>query len=291
VIVVLDLTDREVIKYLCKKHGFSFSKDMGQNFMTDASVIDLISRTAAEDSDGVLEIGPGFGTLTAALGQRAKKVVSLEIDRRLEPVLKETLSGFDNVEIIWEDCMKADLKKILGEKFDGKVNAAANLPYYITTPIIMKLLEGGFGFGKIVVMVQKEVAERFCAKAGKRDYGAVTIGVDYRAEAKIIKEVGKESFIPSPKVDSAVVEMTLRSEPKVKPKDEKLFFSVIKASFSQRRKTLANALSNAGKFGGKDEIISYIESLGHRADVRGERLTIEEFAALSDILAEKAAEI
>ncbi|MCD8048255.1 MAG: 16S rRNA (adenine(1518)-N(6)/adenine(1519)-N(6))-dimethyltransferase RsmA [Clostridia bacterium] len=284
---MLDLTNIEVIKYLCRKHGFRFSKDMGQNFLTDDSVIDAISADVCEDCDSVLEIGPGFGCLTAALGQRAKKVVSLELDERLKPVLDETLAGFSNVEIIWGDCMKADIGKIIAEKLEGRVSVAANLPYYITTPIIMRLIEGNFGFKKIVVMVQKEVAERFCAEPGGKEYGAVTLGVGYRAEARVILNVGKEKFIPSPKVDSAVVEMTMLDEPRVSPKDEKLFFALIKAAFSQRRKTLSNALSNAGKFGSKENIASAIEAIGKDASVRGERLSIEEFAQLADILAQK----
>ncbi len=288
---MLDLTNIDVIKYLCSKHGFKFSKDMGQNFLTDTSVIDAISRAACEDADSVLEIGPGFGTLTAALCQRAKKVASIELDVRLAGVLKETLAGFDNLKIIWDDCMKADIRKIIDEELPGRVSAAANLPYYITTPIIMKLIEGDYGFEKIIVMVQKEVAERLCAKPGGREYGAVTLGVSYRAEASIIAEAGKEKFVPSPKVDSAVVEMKLLKEPRVKPKDEKLFFAVIKAAFAQRRKTLSNALANAGKFGRKENIASSIEAIGREPNVRGEKLSIEEFCALSDILFEKGAEV
>lgn len=285
---MLDLTNIEVIKYLCNKYGFKFSKDMGQNFLTDSSVIDTISRSAAEDVSGVIEIGPGFGCLTAALGQRCKKVVSIELDTRLENVLHETLAGFDNVKILWEDCMKADIKSIIENEFESDVSMAANLPYYITTPIVMKLLEGNYGFKKIIIMVQKEVAERFCAKAGSGDYGAVTLGVDYRADAKIICEVGKEKFIPSPKVDSAVVELTLRNEPKVKPKSEKMFFGIIKAAFAQRRKTLVNALCNAG-YGNKEDVANAIESIGKETNIRGERLSIEDFCALADVLFDKKA--
>ncbi len=285
---MLDLTNIEVIKYLCNKYGFKFSKDMGQNFLTDSSVIDTISHSAAEGVSGVIEIGPGFGCLTAALGQRCKKVVSIELDTRLENVLHETLAGFDNIKILWEDCMKADIKSVIENEFDGDVSVAANLPYYITTPIVMKLLEGDYGFKKIIIMVQKEVAQRFCAKAGSSDYGAVTLGVDYRADAKIICEVGKEKFMPSPKVDSAVVELTLRKEPKVKPKNEKLFFGVVKAAFAQRRKTLVNALCNAG-YGNKEEISKAIEFIGKETNIRGERLSIEDFCALADVLFDKKA--
>lgn len=286
---MLDLTNIEVIKYLCNKYGFKFSKDMGQNFLTDSSVIDEISRAACEDVTGVIEIGPGFGCLTAALGQRTKKVVSIELDNRLEKVLKETLAGFDNIKLHWEDCMKADINKIIAEEFEGQVSVAANLPYYITTPIVMKLIEGNYGFKKIVIMVQKEVAERFCAAPGGKEYGAVTLGVQYRTEAKVICNVGKEKFIPSPKVDSAVIEMTLLDEPRVKPKNEKLFFDLIKAAFAQRRKTLVNCLTNAGKFGSKETVTDAITALGKDANIRGERLSIEDFCALSDIFSEKLA--
>ncbi len=285
---MLDLTDINIIKYLCNKYGFKFSKDMGQNFLTDSSVIDTISAAAAENVSGVIEIGPGFGCLTAALGQRTKKVVSIELDTRLENVLRETLAGFDNIKLHWEDCMKADIKKIIQEEFDGDVSVAANLPYYITTPIVMKLLEGNYGFKKIIIMVQKEVADRFCATPGGKEYSAVTLGVQYRAEAKVIAFVGKEKFMPMPKVDSAVIEMTLLDEPPVKPKSEKLFFSVIKAAFAQRRKTLVNTLANAGCFGSKEEIAQMVVSLGKSADIRGEKLSMEDFCRLSDLFYEKS---
>lgn len=279
---MLDLTNIEVIKYLCNKYGFKFSKDMGQNFLTDPGVIDKISRAACEGADSVLEIGPGFGCLTAALGQRADKVVSIELDKRLEGVLKETLAGFDNIKLYWEDCMKADINKIIAEELHGQVSVAANLPYYITTPIVMRLLEGNYGFKKIVVMVQKEVAERFCALPGGKEYGAVSLAVQYRADAKIICNVSKEKFIPSPKVDSAVVEMTLLDNPKVQPKSEKIFFELIKASFAQRRKTLVNSLSNAGKFGSKENIAKAVKAIGKDVSIRGEKLSAEDFCALSD---------
>lgn len=281
---MLDLTNIEVIKYLCNKYGFKFSKDMGQNFLTDSAVIDEISKAAAEGVSGVIEIGPGFGCLTAALGQRCDKVVSIELDNRLEAVLKETLMGFDNIKLYWQDCMKADINKIIEDEFEGDVSVAANLPYYITTPIVMKLLEGNYGFKKIIIMVQKEVAERFCAEPGGKEYGAVTLGVQYRADAKVILEVGKEKFMPMPKVDSAVIEMTLLDEPKVKPKDEKMFFAVIKAAFAQRRKTLVNSLSNSGKFGSKEQITKAVEAIGKDANIRGEKLSMEDFCRLSDIL-------
>ncbi len=280
---MLDLTNIEVIKYLCNKYGFKFSKDMGQNFLTDSSVIDAISAAACEGTDGVIEIGPGFGCLTAALGQRCKRVVSIELDNRLEKVLSETLAGFDNIKILWEDCMKADIGKIICEEFEGDVSVAANLPFYITPPIVMKLLECYYGFKKIIIMVQKEVAERFCAAPGGKEYGAVTLGVQYRADCKVICNVGKEKFIPSPKVDSAVIEMTILENPKVCPKSEKLFFRVVKAAFAQRRKTLVNSLANAGCFGSKEAVLNAVKELGKDENVRGEKLSMEEFCRLSDI--------
>ncbi|MBQ8002864.1 MAG: ribosomal RNA small subunit methyltransferase A, partial [Clostridia bacterium] len=206
---------------------------------------------------------------------------------RLEKVLAETLAGFDNIKLHWEDCMKADIKKLIDEEFDGQVSVAANLPYYITTPIVMKLLEGDYGFRKIVIMVQKEVAERFCAAPGGKEYGAVTLGVQYRADARVICNVGKEKFIPSPKVDSAVIEMTLLDKPKVSPKDEKMFFRVIKAAFAQRRKTLVNSLANSGAFGSKEAIVRAVEAIGKDANIRGERLSMEDFCSLADIFSDQ----
>lgn len=282
-----NLTDPTIIKYLCKKFGFSFSKSMGQNFITDESVPAIMAAYATENADGVLEIGPGFGTLTAALATKAKKVVSCEIDSRLKNVLAETLAGFDNAKIIWKDCMKLDLCALLREEFSGLgVSVAANLPYYITTPVIMKLIESRLPFKRIVVMVQKEVAERLCAAPGSRDYGAITLSVSYRCRCEIIKAVPASSFIPAPKVDSAVVCIDPLPEPCVCPKDEALFFALIKAAFAQRRKTLANALSSAASFGDKEKIALAVEKAGLPAQIRGEALSCEDFCRLADILAE-----
>lgn len=277
------LTDPKIIKYLCQKYGFTFAKSMGQNFITDESVPAVMAQEALENAGGVIEIGPGFGVLTAALATTAEKVVSIELDKRLEKVLEETLAGFSNVSFIWEDCMKVNLKELMETEFKGMdVSVAANLPYYITTPIIMNLLESRLPFKKIVVMIQKEVAQRLCAAPGSKDYGAISIATQYYSKPRIIKHVPAGSFIPAPKVDSAVVCMEILEKPSVTPLDEKKFFALIKAAFSQRRKTLVNALSGSGAFGFKEEIIKAVETMGHNPTIRGEALSIEQFCELCD---------
>ena len=283
-----NLTDPKIIKYLCSKYGFTFSKSMGQNFITDESVPIAMTQEATESAQGVIEIGPGFGVLTAALATAAQKVVSIELDKRLEKVLEETLAGFDNVSFIWEDCLKVNLGELLETQFKGmEVSVAANLPYYITTPIIMNLLESRLPFKKIVVMIQKEVAQRLCAPPGGKDYGAISVAVQYFSKPQIIRNVPASAFIPAPKVDSAVVSMEILSEPPVKPLDEKFFFKVIKAAFSQRRKTLVNALSSCKDFGSKEEVTGAVEKAGLSPMIRAEALSLEEFCVLSDILMEK----
>ncbi len=278
-----ELTDPKIIKYLCSKYGFTFSKSMGQNFITDASVPAAMTREATENSQGVIEIGPGFGVLTAALAQNAEKVISIELDKRLEKVLGETLAGFSNVSFIWEDCLKVNLKELMENEFPGmNVSVAANLPYYITTPIIMNLLESRLPFKKVVVMIQKEVAQRLCAKPGSKDFGAISVTTQYFSKPEIIKNVPAGAFIPAPKVDSAVVSMEILDTPSVTPRDEKLFFKLVKAAFSQRRKTLVNALSGSGIFGTKEEIAKAVESIGLSPTIRGEALSIEQFCKLSD---------
>jgi len=278
-----DLTDPKIIKYLCSKYGFTFAKSMGQNFITDESVPVAMAQEIAENAEGVIEIGPGFGVLTAALAQNSEKVISIELDKRLEKVLEETLAGFSNVSFIWEDCLKVNLRELIENEFQGmNVSVAANLPYYITTPIIMNLLESRIPFKKIVVMIQKEVAQRLCAKPGSKDYGAITVTTQYFSKPEIIKNVPAGAFIPAPKVDSAVVSMEILDTPAVSPKDEKKFFSVIKAAFSQRRKTLVNALSSSGAFGSKEDIAKAVEVLGFSPTIRGEALSIEDFCRLSD---------
>ena len=279
-----ELTDPKIIKSLCSRFGFTFAKSMGQNFITDASVLMNIASKATENAEGVIEIGPGFGSLTAALASRAKLVTAIELDRRLEPVLHETLAGFDNIDLIWEDCMKVNFAELLSTRFSGmSVSVAANLPYYITTPILMNLIENRHPFKRIIVMVQKEVAQRLCAAPGGKDYGAVTLTAQYYTKPEILEIVPASSFIPAPKVDSAVISLEVRDEPLVKPKNEKVFFDLIKASFSQRRKTLVNCLLNSSKFGSKETIERAITALGKDLRLRGETLSIEDFANLADI--------
>ncbi len=274
-----DLTSPSVIKNLCDSFGFSFKKSYGQNFLTDGEVLFGIAKSAG--TDGVLEIGPGFGTLTAALATVAKKVVSVELDETLRPVLKETLAGFSNVSVHYGDIMKTDIKKLINEEFSGmQVSVAANLPYYVTTPILMKLLEEKLSFSSIIIMVQKEVAERIVAKPGKKDYGALTLAVSYYADAEITDLVPAAKFIPAPKVDSAVVKLTLLPSPPVDA-PERDYFRLVKASFSQRRKTLLNALANSGLYGGKEKIREILEDMGYDSNVRGETLSMHEFSDLA----------
>jgi 16S rRNA (adenine1518-N6/adenine1519-N6)-dimethyltransferase len=280
------LTSPKVIKELLKEYEFRFSKSLGQNFLIDDDALESITQASdiCED-DGILEIGPGFGTLTQALCEKAGKVVSVEIDKTVIPVLKDNLSEFSNFKVINEDVMKIDLKKLIETEFLGyNVKVTANLPYYITTPIIMMLLESGLDFESIVIMVQKEVAERLCAKEGTKDFGAISLSVDYYSDAEIITNVPPSSFMPPPKVTSSVVKLTIRKEKKVNPKDEKLFFSLIKGAFLQRRKTLLNALSNFG-IAPKDKLIIALKNAGIDQKRRGETLSIEEFCALSDEIA------
>lgn len=274
-----DLTSPAVIRHLCDEHGFSFKKSFGQNFLTDKDV--LFDIADAADAEGILEIGPGFGTLTAALAQKAKKVVSVELDKSLEPVLNETLAGFENITIHFNDIMKTDIAQLIDDELEGmEVSVAANLPYYVTTPILMKLLEGKYRFKNIVVMVQKEVADRIVAKPGKKDYGALTLAVGYYAEASIIDNVPSEKFIPSPKVDSAVVALKILRAPPIEA-DEKDYFRLVKAAFSQRRKTLLNALANSGAYGSKENIKAVLEQMGYDINVRGETLSMKEFSDLA----------
>lgn len=282
----MNLTSPKTIKGICAKFDFKFSKGLGQNFLLDENVLDKIVE-AAQIESGVLEVGPGFGVLTNKLAEKADKVVSVEIDRKLIPVLEYTLSEHDNVKIVEKDILKIDLHELIAEEF-GKANisVAANLPYYITTPIITKLIEEKLPINNIVVMVQKEVAQRICASPGKKDYGAISVLCQYYTQPEIITTVPAGSFMPSPKVDSAVLNMKSRNKPPVTPKNEEYFFKVVKAAFAQRRKTLVNCLSNGL---GTDKYIAAeaIRQCGLSADIRGERLSIKEFADLSDILCGK----
>ena len=270
-----------------QKHGFAFQKKFGQNFLIDAHVLDKIIAAAGVTADDmVLEIGPGIGTMTQYLAERARQVTAVEIDTNLIPILKETLSDYDNVTVINEDILKVDIKKLAEEYNAGKpIKVVANLPYYITTPIIMGLFESGVPIDNITVMVQKEVADRMQVGPGSKDYGALSLAVQYYAEPYIVANVPPNCFIPRPNVGSAVLRLTRHQTPPVEVKDRELMFKLIRASFNQRRKTLLNGLNNSPELSfGKEQIAAAIEQLGVSAAVRGEALTLEQFARLSDLL-------
>lgn len=288
----MDLTSPKTIKYIKEKYGFFMSKGLGQNFLLDESVLDeIVSSAEIIGESGALEIGPGIGVLTSKIASHAKKVVSLEIDSRLMDVLDETLSDYDNIKIINADVLKTDLPKLIAEEFSdcSDISIAANLPYYITTPIITRLLEDEkLKVKNIVVMVQKEVAQRLCAAPKTKNYSAISVLVAYHSLPEIVTFVPASSFMPPPKVDSAVVKMSMRSTPAVAPKDEKAFFKTVRAAFGQRRKTLINALCGSGIFAlSKDEIKNIVLSLGFGENVRGEELSLQKFCALSDVLYDK----
>lgn len=281
----MDLTSPKTIKQIAEKFNFGFSKGLGQNFLLDESVLDQIA-DAAEIEEGVLEVGPGFGVLTKRLAQEGKKVVSVEIDKRLIPVLEYTLAEFDNVTIIEKDILKTDVRELIKTEFgDKKISVAANLPYYITTPIITKLIEEKLPINNIVVMVQKEVAERICANPGKKDYGAISVLCRYYTEPRMITVVPAGSFYPAPKVDSAVLCMKILDKPSVSVKDEKMFFRIVKAAFAQRRKTLLNCLSSAFDVD-KTQISALLEVVGINPGIRGEKLDTVDFAKISDVFSE-----
>lgn len=270
-----------------QKHEFAFQKKFGQNFLIDAHVLDKIIAAAGVTADDmVLEIGPGIGTMTQYLAERARQVTAVEIDTNLIPILKETLSDYDNVTVINEDILKVDIKKLAEEYNGGKpIKVVANLPYYITTPIIMGLFESGVPIDNITVMVQKEVADRMQVGPGSKDYGALSLAVQYYAEPYIVANVPPNCFIPRPNVGSAVIRLTRHQTPPVEVKDRELMFKLIRASFNQRRKTLLNGLNNSPELSfGKEQIAAAIEQLGVPAAVRGEALTLEQFARLSDLL-------
>lgn len=274
---------------ILQKYQFSFQKKFGQNFLIDAHVLDKIIRAADIGKDDmVLEIGPGIGTMTQYLAEAAGKVIAVEIDRNLIPILQDTLDGYENVRLINEDVLKLDLRKLVQEENEGKpVKVVANLPYYITTPIIMGLFEGSVPVSSITVMVQKEVAERMKSGPGNKDYGALSLAVQYYADTYLVANVPPNCFMPRPKVGSAVIRLTRHERPPVETVDEKLMFDIIRAAFNQRRKTLANGLNNSDKLDfPKETIVNTIERLGKGAGVRGEMLTLKEFADLSNNLAE-----
>ena len=279
------LSDIGTIKALLARHGFSFSKSLGQNFLVNPTVCPRMAQLCGADEEtGVLEIGPGLGVLTTELCKKAKKVVAVELDRRLLPVLKETLAEYDNVKVINGDVLKLDLAGLLAEEFAGmKVAVCANLPYYITSPILMLLLESRLPVTSITVMVQKEAAERICAKPATRAAGAISLAVAYYASPKVLFEVSRGSFLPAPHVDSAVISLAVRGQPPVQVNDERRLFAVIKAAFGQRRKAILNAVS-AGLSVPKDLLLPAIEAAGLAPNARAEQLTLEQFAALANAL-------
>lgn len=284
---MLELTDIGTIKALLARHGFHFSKALGQNFIVNPSVCPRMADESGIDSEsGVIEIGAGIGVLTAELAKRAKKVVCIELDSKLLPILDETLADFDNIEIINADVLKTDLAALIEEKFGGmSVYVCANLPYYITSPVIMTLLESRLPLKAVTVMVQREAAQRLCAPVGSRLSGAVTVAVDYYAEARKLFDVSAGSFMPAPKVDSSVIRLDIREKPGIEVSDEKLFFSMVHAAFSQRRKTASNSISS-GTGIPKAVVAEAIERCGFPPAVRAESMTAEQLAALCEALNE-----
>lgn len=284
---MLELTDIGTIKALLARHGFHFSKVLGQNFIVNPSVCPRMADESGIDSEsGVIEIGAGIGVLTAELAKRAKKVVCIELDSKLLPILDETLADFDNIEIINADVLKTDLAALIDEKFSGMpVYVCANLPYYITSPVIMTLLESRLPLKAVTVMVQREAAQRLCAPVGSRLSGAVTVAVDYYAEARKLFDVSAGSFMPAPKVDSSVIRLDIREKPGIEVSDEKLFFSMVHAAFSQRRKTASNSISS-GTGIPKAVVAEAIERCGFPPSVRAESMTAEQLAALCEALNE-----
>lgn len=284
-----DLYQAAVTKAIIAKYKFDIQKRYGQNFLTDGRVLEkIINAAEITKDDFVLEIGPGIGSLTQFLCYNAGKVCAVEIDKKLMEVLDETLADYDNVEIINEDVLKVDLNALIQEKNQGKpVKVVANLPYYITTPIIMGLFEKNIPMKSMTVMIQKEVAERMTASPGTKDYGALSLAVQYYSKPYLVANVPQNCFLPRPNVDSAVMRLEKYENPPVQVKDEQLMFKLIRAAFQQRRKTLVNSVTNVAKLGlDKEKIISVIEGCGHVSTIRGEALSLSEFAALADAFSE-----
>ena len=282
----MNLCDQKTVRSIMQAFGLHFRKEFGQNFLTNRCVVEDIADYCTDQAeDTILEIGPGIGTLTRELCARYKNVVALEIDKSLIPALTYTLNDFHNVKVINEDVMKADLAAILAPYFEaGRVSVCANLPYYITTPILMKLLECGLPFHTITVMIQSEVADRLCSPVGGKSCGAITAVLNYYGTAERLFVVPAGDFLPPPSVNSAVVRITLHKEKPYCPKDEELFRKTVRVAFEQRRKTLPNALQAGFPNLSKEDCVAAVERAGLRPDIRGERLTMENFVALSDIL-------
>ena len=284
----MNLCDVRTVKNIMEAFGLRFRKEFGQNFLTNPMIVSDIADSCTDSADeSILEIGPGIGTLTRELCARYKQVLALEIDRGLIPALSYTLDEFKNVTVVNEDVMKADLDALLAPYFEaGSVSVCANLPYYITTPILMKLLESGLPFRYIAVMIQSEVADRLTAKAGSAAYGAITAMLNYYGTAQRLFTVSAGNFMPPPSVNSAVVRIKLHKQKPFVPKDEEIFRRTVRAAFEQRRKTLPNALSAGFPTLGKDACTEAVTRAGHRPDIRGERLDVSEFVALADIIAD-----
>ena len=282
----MNLTNPCEVRAIMESHGLKFQKQFGQNFLISAAIP---ARIAEQAGECVLEIGPGIGTLTRELCARAQQVECVEIDRGLIPVLAETLADFDNVRVTNADIMQLDIAEFVRDRFGGRrITVCANLPYYITTPIIMGLFESGAPIDNITVMVQKEVADRMQAGPGKKDYGALSLAVQYYSHPEIVVNVPPSCFMPQPKVGSSVISLKRYEKPVVDVDDEKLMFKIIRASFNQRRKTLANGLNNFGGMGlTKEQIQQSIEELGVPVNIRGEALSLEQFACLSNIIGKK----
>ncbi|MBQ3136825.1 MAG: 16S rRNA (adenine(1518)-N(6)/adenine(1519)-N(6))-dimethyltransferase RsmA [Clostridia bacterium] len=280
-----NLSDISVIKRVMEKHGFNFSKALGQNFLINPTVCPRMAEMCgADENTGVIEVGAGVGVLTAELAKRAKKVVCIELDTRLLPVLDETLADFDNIEIINADIMKTDLKTLIEEKFEGmKVVVCANLPYYITSPVITLLLESKLPMEAVTVMIQKEAADRLCTPVGSRDSGAITVCTNYYAVPETLFHVSRGSFMPAPNVDSTVIRLDIRKEPAVTVSDEKKFFKMVKAAFAQRRKTAVNSIAS-GMSLPKDKVAEAIASAGLDVNVRAEKLSMQDLANICEKL-------
>ncbi len=279
-----NIASAKAVKELCERYGFAFSKSLGQNFLINPSVCPRIAELGGAEGANVLEIGPGFGVLTRELARRARRVLAIEIDQAVLPVLDETLAGLDNVRVLHGDALKLDLAQLLREEFgDAPAVVCANLPYYVTSPMIMSLLEQRLPIEAVTVMVQKEAALRLCAQMGTRACGAVTAAVRYYSEPRILFQVSRGSFLPPPKVDSCVIRLDLRKEPGPQAADEAFLFRLIRAAFSQRRKTLANPVS-AGLSLPKETVLAALSDLGLSSSARAEELTLAQFAALSDRL-------
>ena len=285
----MELTNIGTIKDLFARHGFAFTKSLGQNFLINPSVCPKIAEMGGcKKGAAAIEIGTGVGVLTTELAKRCDRVVAIEIDTGLKPILEETLADFDNVEVIFEDVLKADLKAIIAEKLGGfeEIYVCANLPYYITSPVIMKLLEEKLPISALTVMVQKEAADRLCAKVGERDCGAVTVAVNYYSTPKLLFKVGRGSFMPSPNVDSAVIRLDVSRDKKYSVSDEKLFFKIVRAAFAQRRKQLLNPLSSALGIG-KAELSDILVSCGIKTTARPEELKMQDFVNLCEAIYNK----